>query len=458
MQKSGWFIVERRRNREWLSRMAKRYPETAEGIELLLTQYPKGSDTSARGGRSLLLRDEFRHAVGRKAERSSTTESNHGSGLWTILERHVPGRKPRLAFSAEEGIWLGEIPYPFDLDGKIAFTELTLIDDLFGGVGDSVARIIQGIQWAHNLTVNSRFDVIRQISNPMIGTSDRVFYDNPDMLKRDLYRIFYSRGGQNSIWTLNDQPSLASALATLSEEQNQQRMIQMASGDSNMSMAANVDPSQLRTATGAKLLQGNQDVLTADLVSMFHMRAINPDVEMMYLLNRSEMGDAVQVDAARYERNYKPNHSQQKEEWITIEPRHFQVDGRLIVKLGSTLADDDEENIRKATTAFQMFAGNPHVNQVALVRDSLIALGKGDQIGDYVVDQPAPPPPPTRASMSVSVPFEQLSPAAQLAVLESGGIPANAIAQKQLELDGQQEQPVPAGVPQPPDPNNPPWQ
>ena len=72
--------------------------------------------------------------------------------------------------------------------------------------------------------------------------------------------------------------------------------------------------------------------------------------------------------------------------------------------------------------------------------------------------------------MSVSVPFEQLSPAAQLAVLESGGIPANAIAQKQLELDGQQEQPVAAGgppaaagdgrqtAPQPPDPNNPPGQ
>jgi hypothetical protein len=455
IQNSGWFIVERRRNRQWLDSLAKRYPEMQKAVELLLTRYPKGTDGSTRGGEIVHLRDEFRKAVCVQTEQSQSSESRQGTGLWTIVERHIPGRKPRLGYVAEEGIWLGEIPYPFDLDGKIPFTDLTLIDDLFGGVGDSVARIIQGIQWAHNLTVNSRFDIMRHITNPILGTSDRVFYDNPDMLKRDLYRIFFSRTGQGAIWNLNDQPSLASALATLNEESNQMRMIQMASGDSNMSMSANVDPAQLRTATGAKILQGNTDVLTADLVSMFNLRSVNRDVEMMYLMNRSEMADAVEIDASPYDRNYEPNRSPEREDWIRIEPRHFQVDGQLTVELGSTLADDDEINVQKAMSAFQMFTGNPHVNQVTLVRDCLVALGKGAQIADYMVDQPAAPPPPTRSAMSFSVPFETLSPALQLAVLQSGGIAAEAIAQAQQEIDAQPafEQPLaqPAPEEMPPD-------
>lgn len=447
LQESTYLIVEIVRKKDWLVKLARRFPELTAGIETLLREHPKGMDSMSSGADDDgdVLRDRLRKIANLPSQSGSDYETGStGTGEWTLIARWTPGHPCKVAYSTYNDIYIGEIESPYDLDGMIPFTDLILNDDILGGIGDSVARINLGLQDMHNLAVNRRHDLYRQITHPILGTTDRALYDNPEILRRDLGRLIYSRMGQGSLWNVNDQAAIAAMSASMGEEGAIQRMWQMAGGDSNMSMAANVDPAQLRTATGAKLMQANSDVLTKDLVDMYHF-SINADCKMMYLLNRSEMADPVPIDAARYERNYNPNSDIRKQEWITAEPIHFQVDGELIVELGSTLADDDEANVAKATNLFQMLSGNPLVNQETITKDLIIAHGKGSRLAEYLQPQQDPGPPPIKAAMSVSVDMEKMPEATQRVILQNAGITQEAVARAQEQVE--QEAAAAAGMP-----------
>lgn len=457
IQTSNRFIVELRRGREWFMKLGKRYEEFQAGIKEMFQQHPKGTDPKAIGtgddGRS--LKDQMRGIVSMPTTQDNRyNQGNSGTQMWTVLARWTPGVDAKVAYVAEDGIWLGEILSPYTLDGKIPFTELILIDDILGGVGDSVARITRGLQTMHNVATNRRFDLYRQISQPLYGTTDRAIYDNPEVLRRDLMRLVHMRQGPNSLWSVNEGAAMAAMAQSMNTEADVARMFQMASGDSNMSMSANVDPSQLRTATGAKIMQGNQDVLTKGLVDMFHMTSVHADVEMIYLFNRSEMADAVSIDG-KYDRNYDPNVDRDKLPWIKAEAIHFQVDGHLTVELGSTLADDDEAKVAKATNLFAMLANNPLANPETLVRDLLIAHGKGPKLAEYMQQQPPAAPPPIKANMSVSVDMEKLPEATQRVILQNAGVDQQSVQQMQQEVEaeaagqaaGGQVPPGPPGAP-----------
>lgn len=438
LQTSNYFIHMQRRNKEWLLKLGKRFPQFQAGIHKLLQDHPKGSSVAqhGRGDEGMELRDQLRSVIALPTQEGGYEEPESGTQLWTVIARWTPGEHHKVAYVAEETYYLGEMDGPYDLDGKIPFTELTLIDSLLGGVGDCVSVIGQGLQEMHNVTVNRRFDLLRHVTHPLLGTTDNVLYDNPETMDRELFRLIKLRGGPNSVWAINDQQAMAAMAAAMGEEGAVQRMFQVLTGESNLSMGANVDPAQLRTATGAKLMQAGSDVLTKDMVDMFHESSVKPDVEMCYLLNRSEMADAMPIDASKYRRNYNQNSDQRKEIWITAEPLHFQLDGRLTVELGSTMADDEEAKVAKSTNLFTMLNGNPFVNQETLTRDLLIAHGKGPQLSEYMQQQqPAPPEPPTKSSISLAMKYETVEPEVRLAVLAQAGITPEAIEEERQKLD-----------------------
>ena len=449
------FITVRRRNKEWLDKLVRRFKKNksiVDGYASLMERFPNGTPRDSVFNRDQTnFRDQIRGALGypTTSELQRTSKQSSGEAMWTITERWRPGRKSTVAYVAEDQVFLGEMPNPYILDGKIPFTEMILCDDILGGVGDSVARITRGLQQMHNVATNRRFDLYRALTQPFVFTNDRSLYDNPEILRRDLMRLVYTRGGQNSVWMPNESSALAAMASTMGEEASQQRMMQMASGDSNMSMAANVDPSQVRTATGARLLQANNDVLSKALNDAFLETSVKEDIEIIYLLNRSEMADAVEIDASIYDRNYNPNRDTTKEQWIKAEPLHFQMDGRLTVKQNSTLADDDETNVAKAQNLLQLLGPIPTVNTEALVQDVLIAHGKGAELSRYMnVQPPPPPPPPLRGSLSISVPFERLGPAQQMAILTEAGVTPDVVQESQQIVEQQAAQ-LSTGMPPP---------
>lgn len=420
LQSSKYLIVERRRNRAWLEALAKQYEQFGKGIDQLLTQYPKGTDDMYGSRETQELRRRFMRVLGHVWPQDPTVG---GTGEWTITERHCPGSNPRLAFLGEENVWIGEIPYPYDLDGKIAFTELVLIDDIMWGIGDSTARIIRGVQQLLDRGACVRMDLVYALLRPLIGTSNRELYENPDLIKRHKGLRLVMMRGPGDLWVQPEQAAMAAAAAGLQEEGAIMRHFQMATGESNASMMANVDPAQSRTATGARLMAYNQDVLTKDMVDMFTETGVRSDAEMMYLLNRSELADQVEFESSNYDRMYTSAENTLREQWIIAEPAHFQVDGEIVAKTGSTLADDDEAKVTKATNLFQAAMSRPDLFNQQKARDNfLIAMGEGRQLNEWAA-QPAPPPPQeVKTSVSVSIKPEMMPVEVQQSILQKAGL------------------------------------
>jgi hypothetical protein len=370
IQSSAWFIVERRRNVTWMNRMIRRYPQLAKGFQALTEAYPDGTPIMPYGDRDAqTLRQRMNSTINRTIN-DKTYSTNPTTGReWTIIEQYVPGVNSRLSFVGQNNIFIGEIEQPYDLDGMIPFTELVLIDDLLCGIGDSTARIIRGLALLHDRQANIRFDLVDTVQRPLYGTTDPELYDNPELLRRwrGFRLVKVDRAG--AIFPLGDQAALASVATGLQDDASIERLLQKATGDSNMSMSAGVDPQQGRTATGARLMAYNQDVLTKDLVDMFTETGLKSDLEMMYLLNRAELTQSVEFDAAPYKREYNMEQGQLRQLWTKAEPKDFQVDGEIVVEAGSTLSDDDEAKVQKAQTLMQ----------VAMAMPQLINHGDGGQ-------------------------------------------------------------------------------
>jgi hypothetical protein len=447
IQKSKWFCVERRRDREWLERLAKAYPEQmADGVGKLLQEFPNGSQRRFWGsGDSSDLRWRLLKLHGSQDQSRYVTDNK--TGEWTITEEHVPGRKPKLTLVGEESTFLGEIEYPYDLDGKIAFTECVLIDDLLQGIGDSTPRILGGIYDLHSTMVSLRAQIYDQQLRPLMGTADLAVYNNPGRIKAGPgMRLVWMPMGRDGFFHIDTSSMLNAATASQAEEAALMRMIQMATGESNVSMMAGVDPQQGRTATGAKILQRNLDAVTRDKIDAMTQGSVNADAEMMFLLNRSEMSDAAEFDGTTYDRGERQRAVMEnrriKERWVKLEPLMFQRDGRIVVEAGSTLADDDEAKVEQAGSTYMLFRGNPLVNQRKIVADVLIAQGKGQQVDEYLEQGPPagaePPEPPVNASLSVKTDLAALPPAVQIALLKGTGMP---------EPDGPGAQSGPGGAP-----------
>ncbi len=459
----GFLITRRTRSLSWLREQQQFYkssdPQIAQNIEEMIRDLPGGSQrdrsflsSDAEDFRSIMERAYgFNHSV-------QGNSQNYSEPVWTITEEHVPGSNPRLRMVGDQGHFICDIPYPYDLEGRIAFTEAKLLDDLWGPAGDSVPRILSGLQELHNRTVGVRTDLAYSILRPLVGTSDRSLWENPDQLKRGSgMRLVYMRGGRDAMWTHNDGPAAAAVAVGLQDESGLMRMWQMGTGESNMSMAAGVDPQQGRTATGAKLMAFNTDVLTKDFVDMFTATSIRPDAEMMYLLNRSEMTEPVEFDRTPYRRDYSAeSYDPKRVEWAKVTPEDFQEDGEIVVEAGSMLAEDDEANMRRAMTVVQTIGPWPNVNKDTLRDSVLTAMGYGSRLAEFIPPPMPQPPaqPPVRANLSVSFNGMDL-----LANAEALGVPPAQIMELLLSSAGmmpeqqqqQQGPPLPpAGMPVPP--------
>lgn len=448
---SKWLVIQRYRDESWMKRVSQRYPKLKKGFAEVVDKQPNGSARMGRSDETYDLRRRLEGEIGRSTDDDHLIEwtPQGDTRQWLIYEAHYPGENARICYESEEGIKIGEVPYPYSLDGKIAFTELVLIDDLLGGIGDSDARIIRGLQMIHDRQMNTRVDLIDAIARPLVWTTNQMFYDDPSSLKRGKgLKVLPPVAGPNEIGIIGEQAAIAAAAASLSDQQDIEKMIQLATGESNLSQVANQDPQQARTATGARILAYNQDVLTKQLNDAFVQSSLRQDAEMMYLLNRSELNEPVVFDAGPYNRNYSSKEEQSAEQMETVTPLDFQQDDdEIMPEAGSTLADDDEAKVQRAMHMFDRAIQSPNLFNLEKARDEfLIAMGKGRELGEWV-PPPAPKEPPMEPPrISMSIPFETLPTQAQLHVLFKAGLVDPSIREEaEPSPDG-----MPPGGPPPP--------
>jgi hypothetical protein len=458
IQTSNWFIVERRRNRADIHRIMRAFPEFRAGLAKLLEEFPHGTKRQIGSQNSSLnFRTHMQRAYGGRNLYPDESHYSDRTHYWTIIEEHAPGPNGHLRMVGEDKILIGSIPYPYDLDGKIAFTECVFIDDMMGGVGDSIPRFMRGLQKLHERQTLTRHELIYNVSRPLVGTMSREFYDDPSKLKRGHgFRLVYMRSPQD-IWVQGEQAALAAAAANMSDEGSIMRAVQMLTGETNMSMSANVDPQQARTATGARIMAYIGDLLSNDQVMMFTESSLKPDATVMYLLNRSEMSDPVTFDVSEYNRRFAAVEDPLREQWMSVEPRDFQIDGEVMVEVGSTLADDDERKMQQAMTLWNIGAGRPDLFNQQKLRDALLVnLGKARELPEWVAPPPPPPvpPPAVRPSLNISARLEDTPPEMQELVLQAAGVvPPPASPERSAMLGGGTPPgapPPPPGMPSPP--------
>lgn len=432
IQSSRWFIVERRRNLEWVENFVEaykdKYPQVMDNVEKLLQEYPNGTprDKVTSNKDVTNLRTRMRDAINMIDTQGGVEDPPKSVLLpeWTFVERHIPGSKPMLDIVAEGTLLLASIPYPHDLEGQIAFTELTFIDDLLAGIGDSTPRIIRTLNDLHNRNTSKKADLIYNLLRPLVYTTNPALYESPDLLKRGKGFRLVKVDGAGEIGVLGEQGALAAAAASDADEGSIARAIQLASGESNLSMSSNVDPQQARTATGARLMAFNGDILTKDMTGQLTFSLVD-DLEMMRLLSRSEMTEEVEVQADSYRRQfggqYAPPAPNLK---IKATPEDFQNDGDIEVEVGSTLADDDDTKLSRAQMLFSTAMQSPGLINVQTARDELlIALGKGKEIDKWQTPPPQPPPPEVpKINYTVSIPLDKQPQDVQIALLEKAGV------------------------------------
>lgn len=430
LQGSNWFGCERRRRRHELEAMAKQYPSLADGIERLFAEYPKGTPLWSNAASRQAL-GNFRDYMKLAYPGNRFSDEVRGSDdtlYWTTLEWHFTGPQRKIKIVGGDKVWLGEISgedLP-DLEGMIPFAELRFIDDLAGGIGESLPRWFSGLQLLYDRQVNVRWKLIGQLLRPLIGTSNRELFEDPSLMKRGPgFRMLLMRG-PNEMWQQNEQAALAAAAAGLQDASSILALYQMITGETNTSLSANVDPAQGRTATGAKLIAFTQDLMTRDQIKKLGY-FLQQEHRLMYMLNRSEAEIEMVFDGTVYRRRYdgKQDLAQMPEGEIEmrVRPIDWQDEAEVLVEDGSTLADDDEARAQSARLNLQMLGGNPLINQHKVLEDVLVASGKGAVLNEYFVPpQPQVPPPVTRPALSVSVKHELMTPEEKFGIYESAGI------------------------------------
>lgn len=430
LQESNWFIVQRRYPRSYFDTIKKLL--TDEGrvrLDEVLRDHKHGTMPIYDGSTSKdtqNFRSYMARAYGDADRFNMSGGSGYNTNMWTWTQQYVPGSEPKLSLLCEDQ-WIDEIPLPMDLEGRIPFTDLIFIDDMLGGIGESMPRYFRGIQQLFDKHTNMRWRLIDRILRPLTGTSDPELYDDPSRIKPlNGMRLVFMRRGPQSLWQENQQAAVASAAAGAGDIGPMLQLFQMATGESSMAMMMPQDR-QAATATGTRAQAHAQDILTKDLNDMFLHTSLREDAWMMYLLNRSEMTEPIEFEPSRYVRHAYQD-DPLKQQWVQVTPEQFQADGEIMVEAGSTIADDDDAKSQRALQIWGVAAARPDLFNQQTARDEYLkAMGYGNKLNEWAAPPPpAPAPkPPDPAKTNISIKFEDLLGPEREAALKMAGLPVS---------------------------------
>jgi hypothetical protein len=288
---------------EWFQELYERHklpdgnydPDLARRIELVMTDKPNGEPRGI-GTQSERLRLNMYNLVKRSAATNPANESVNSDDIevrWSIHKIEYPGRggdDATVEYKCGD-IWLGHFYYPYLIgDGKIARTELRIVDNILGGPGDSPAHHIVSLADMYAQSFFQRHDLIDAISRPLLWTDDAALWSNPEFFTRNTsgFRVVYTRGGGKSFGFEQSGPAIASALSSMNTDESSMKLISSTVGDNNLSNMAELQPNQNDTATGARIMDRNAAIMSGQTTSMF-VQKIGEDCEMMRELLRSEL-------------------------------------------------------------------------------------------------------------------------------------------------------------------------
>lgn len=373
------------------------------------------------------LRNRLRGAIGQSDPDTRNQQSKLVRGkMFDILECHEMREDGwmYIMWIANEGVKLGEMPYPVDMYGRSMYTDFVGLPDLITGIGDSTPRLGRFLQSMHNVVVNQRTDLITQILRPLVFR--RHAADVPDEVQeRALMRILDVK--DNNDFTFPRDPDVP--MSAWESEGQVMRMFNMLDGSlANTDNGSQANPMAGKTATTAVLAQRVLDAMTQYKIDGLNLYFKDLGEKMLWMQQQMAT-DAMTIPQRYINRVQGLSQRYGNTVAITLDPMEIQEDYEIEPEAGSTLAIDDEFRRMNAQTLYQLAASNPVVFNITEAAKLYVETIKGAD-PSKLINPPAPmPPPPPKSNINVAVKFELLPADVQRMIITemTGQEPSSAL-------------------------------
>lgn len=358
-----------------------------------------------------------------------------------ILEQHAKDDDGRMwiEWVGNERVFLGRMPYTWELYGKYLYTEFVPLFDIISAIGDSIPRLHRFLQSLHNSGVGQRKDIVRNLLKPLVLM--RAGEDVPDeQVEMTFLRLFPVKDPRSFAAFLPElYPALASAFRGAQEEEAQiMRMWALSDPSINNTESGTSDQPQAgKTATTAVLAAKSADALTQFKLDSLNIYLRESGFKKLHMLqqNMREINDPYRVES-KYAKKVEAlsQRFNGKTAAVCLYPDEIQEDFGVEPEAMSMLSADDDIRRNAAMSMMQAAGSMPGVFDPYYVARFYAGTIRGVD-PDKAVPPPQPPqPPPPKVSVAVAVKWPELPSQAQAAMIQGAGIQVTPEMQDELAM------------------------
>lgn len=457
---SAWIITEDNKDLEWLAYFAKRKfvdPDTGEerpvldkkAVVELAEQDPwqmkdRGSEDE--------LKERLR-AVIYKSRPEFDVKLIPGKRFLITTEHTFRKGWPWIRWIGNEKIFLGEMPYPWDLQGRYAFSTLTPIPDLLTGVGDSSPRILRHMMRLNNVSVAQAVDLVTNVAKVLLRK--RPGADLPaEILDRGLYRVIEcEKADLEPLLQGVGTEAMGAVLQNISMIFRKMQLGEPALTDfGEQSQAA--PESQKRV--GIAMLQNRvSESLSQDELEQLS-ESLARETTIKLLMKQQTMNQPEEVEQqwfnmdrlkeAMNEAGAAPGAMEELQarhpaflrgislaaggdlnfpKKFVMDQLEIQEDFEVYPELGSTLALDDVMKKQEAVEIYTLASGNPLIWNVRAAARLLATTFKGARAEDLILPEPPPDQPKgpePKVNIGLSIKWAELDETTKAEILQNMGL------------------------------------
>jgi hypothetical protein len=363
---------------------------------------------------------------------------------YDILECHTKDKYGQfwIEWVGNEKVYLGKMPYPWDLYGKYCYTELVPMFDLLSAYGDSTPILMRHLWLLHNAIVGSRRDLVANILRPIMKAKTNT--DIPDeALDRALMRVIFMRE-PDSLQPMMDSPMIGQAISAATEEEAQNmRMMALAEPNlTNVETGTDSNPQAGKTATTAVLAAKSADALTQFEIDSLNWYLKESGEKKLAMLQQTEPEQNEQGQYKPYEISAKYTGMVEgltmrygKASVAKLDFMELQQEIQVEPAAMSMLSVDDD--IRRNAALQLLTAAGQMPNVIDPYYAARFYAGTIRGIDpDKAVPPPKPPqPPPPRVSVNVAVKWPELPAGVRIQLLQSEGMQVSPQDAQELSIE-----------------------
>ncbi len=363
---------------------------------------------------------------------------------YDVLECHTRDANGQfwIEWVGNEKVYLGKMPYPWDLYGKYCYTELVPMFDLLAAYGDSTPLLLRHLWLLHNAIVGSRRDLVANLLRPLMKA--KLGADIPDeQVDRALMRIIFMRNPEDVQPMMEAMTAIGPALQAATEEEAQNlRMMGLAEPNlTNVESGTDVNPQAGKTATTAVLAAKSADALTQFEIDSLNWYLKESGEKKLAMLQQTEPD----TDSSGQYKNYTVGSKYTgKVEGLTqrygkaqdqsLQFLEIQQEIQVEPAAMSMLSVDDEIRRNAAMQLVQMASQMPNIVDPYYSAHFFATTIRGID-PDKAVPPPKPPAAqPPKVSVTVAVKWPELPAQTQAAILSGAGAPPDPQTMQELQI------------------------